>query len=306
VSLLGTLFSFTMMAATVRMAVPYACAALGGVTSERSGVVNVSLEGILLAAGFTSIAVQHRSGSALAGLVAGLAMGALFGLVHGVLAVVARIDAIVSGLALNLVAAGGTRFFLRALFDSSSNSATVAGFPTFGGTGGAASFARACLDPPTVLTVLAAVGLTFLLRDTRFGLRLRAAGEDPGAAARAGVPVVAVRLRALALGGALAGLGGVGLAFDQHQFQAGMSGGRGFIALAAVILSGWRPGPAVALSFAFASLDALQIVLQGQPWLPAGVVQSLPFAATLVALAFVGSRKGLGGMRPPAGIGKHA
>jgi simple sugar transport system permease protein len=118
-----------------------------------------------------------------------------------------------------------------------------------------------------------------------------------------------VRLVAVSLGGAVCGLGGVALAYDQHQFQSGMSGGRGFIALAAVILSGWRPARAAAACLAFAALDALQIVAQDRARAASGyVVQMLPYAATLVALWLIARRRGEGSIsgRPPAGLGKNA
>src|SRR3954470_3398008 len=117
-SALGIILSGTMIAQTVRMTIPYGCAALGGVLSERSGVVNIALEGTLLASALAAVAATHASGSAAVGIVAGITCGAAVGLVHALLVVRGRIDAIVSGIALNLVAAGGTRFLLRALYGS--------------------------------------------------------------------------------------------------------------------------------------------------------------------------------------------
>src|SRR5262249_30693990 len=156
----------------------------------------------------------------------------------------------------------------------------------------------------TVATAVALVASVFVLYKTRFGLRARASGEDPQAAASVGVPVERVRVAAVVVGGAICGLGGAALAFDQHQFQSGMSGGRGFIALAAVILSGWRPARAVLACVAFAALDALQIVLQDQARVPHEIVEMFPYVATLAALFAIGLRRGAG--RPPAGLGKHA
>ena len=114
-SALSSILSLTMVAQTVRMSVPYACAAMGGVWSERSGVVNIALEGTLLASGFAAVVAQHASHSALVGTAAAIAAGAAFALVHALLVARGRVDAIVSGIALNLIAAGGTRFLLRAL-----------------------------------------------------------------------------------------------------------------------------------------------------------------------------------------------
>lgn len=295
------ILSGTMIAQTARMTIPYGCAALGGVLSERSGVVNIALEGTLLASALASVSTALATGSAAAGVFAGVGCGALIGLLHATLVVRGRIDAIVSGIALNLVAAGGTRFMLRALYGSSSNSPVIQGF-RFGSNTGLGLVIRTVLDP-FLLAMLVFIALTaFMLQRTRFGLRLRACGEDPSAAQAVGVHVAGVRTAAVSLGGAVTGLGGAALAYDLHQFQAGMSGGRGFIALAAVIVSGWRPWPAAVACLAFAALDALQIVLQNQTKLPSQVLAVLPYVATLGALVLV-ARRGRT-LAPPAGLGK--
>ena len=300
-STLDVVLSGTMIAQTARMTIPYGCAALGGTLSERSGVVNSALEGTLLGSALAAVATARATNSALAGALAGVACGALFGLVHANLVVRGRIDAIVSGIALNLVAAGGTRVFLRGLYGSSSNSPRIDGFRFADGWG---LLPRTLLDPFLLGTVALVAAIAWMLRRTRFGLRLRACGEDPSAAQAVSVHVSGMRTAAVTLGGAITGLGGTALAYDLHQFQAGMSGGRGFIALAAVIVSGWRPWPAAAACLAFAALDALQIVLQNQTKLPSQVLAMLPFVATLVALVLVGRRRS-GEMRAPAGLGKH-
>lgn len=300
-------FSLTMLAQALRTAVPYACAAIGGVWSERSGVVNIALEGLLLASGLASIVVHVATKNPWAGLVAGAAVGAALALLHALLVVYGRVDAIVSGIALNLAAAGGTRFFLRALYGSSSNSPAVEGFRfkhLVGGSGGML-FLRTLFDPLLLLAVLATTLTFWFLYSTPFGLRVRACGENPVAARSLGIGVDRMRVVAVTIGGAVCGLGGVALAYDQHQFQSGMSGGRGFIALAAVIVSGWRPGRAIAACALFAALDALQIVLQDRAGALRDVVQMLPYVVTIVALALVMARKAAVG-RPPAGLGKAA
>lgn len=273
---MSALFTTAMLFQTLAMALPYVCAALGGVLAERAGVVTIALEGILLASALAAVAVHLATGSSLAGLAAGVVVGALFGVTHGAIVVVGRGDAIVSGLALNLAAAGGTRFVLRALYGSSSNSPAVAS-------------TQGLVLVPLVVGLVVAVA--WVLGRTRFGLRVRAVGEDPEAAQVAGVAVVPVRLAAVTWAGALVGVGGVALAYDQHQFQAGMSGGRGFIALAAVILARWRPVGAALACLAFAALDAVQIVLQGHGAVPPDLVQMLPFVVTLVVLAVAGLRR---------------
>ena len=301
-----TAMLLTLLAQTLRMAVPYACAGLGGVWSERSGVANIALEGMLLAGGLGGVIAQHATGSAVAGAAFGAAVGAAFGLAHALLSARWRVDAIVSGLAMNLVAAGGTRFVLRALYDSSSNSPSVDGFriAALDQPGAALLLARVACDPLTIATGLLAVATAWTLYRTRFGLRVRACGEDPQAAASVGVDVVRERVAAITLGAAIAGLGGVALAFDQHQFQSGMSGGRGYIALAAVILSGWRPARAVLACLAFAALDALQILLQDRVHVSPYAVQAIPYIATLLALLVIARRHAGGGA--PAGMSKHA
>jgi simple sugar transport system permease protein len=299
---LSQLFTLTVVAEALRMAVPYACAAVAGVWSERCGVVNIALEGVLLSSAFGAAAVTLATGSATMGVLGGLAVGALLSFGHGLLAAHYRIDAIVSGIALNILSASGTRFLLRAWYDSASNSPAMSGFhlgPS--GSSGAAMLARALLDPVTLLALGAVAATPWALSRTRFGLRVRAVGENPAAAAAVGLHVVRVRLAALAVSGAIGALGGIHLAFDQHRFESGMSGGRGYIALAAVILSGWRAGRAALACLAFAALEATQILLQNQKLIAHEVVQMLPYAATLVVLAFAAGRA-----RAPAGLGKHA
>ncbi len=300
-SALEVIVSGTMLAQTVRMTIPYACAAVGGVLCERSGVINIALEGTLLASALASVVVCFATSNPFAGIATGVTCGAAIGLVHAVLVVGGRVDAIVSGIALNVMAAGGTRFLLRGLYGSSSNSPRVEGLS---GLKRAGSLVRTLSDPFFVATLGAVAMVAWMLHRTRFGLRLRACGEDPSAARAVGVDVARVRVAAVTLGGAVTGLGGTALAYDLHQFQAGMSGGRGFIALAAVIVAGWRPWPAAFACLAFAALDALQIVLQNQTNLPPQVLAMLPFVTTLGALVLVSKRRA-GAMRAPAGLGHH-
>lgn len=307
-SLLGALFGVTTVAQTLRMSVPYVCAGLGGVWSERSGVPNIALEGILLAGALGGVVTNLATGNPWVGATAGALLGAVIGAIHALIVVRGRVDAILVGVAINLVAAGGARFVLRVLYESSSNSPPVGGFRTSpsGGTGGLTLLSRTLADPLLLATLALTVWTSWAIARTRFGLRVRACGEDPAAAAAAGVDVARVRVAAVSLGSAIAGLGGVALAYDQHQFQSGMSGGRGFIALAAVILSGWRPAGTAAACVAFAALDAAQIVVQQQQRSAADWVQALPYAATLLALWVLAKGRGSGPMggRAPAGLGK--
>jgi simple sugar transport system permease protein len=293
-----------MVAETLRIATPYACAAVGGVWSERSGIIQIGLEGILLTSAFTSVAVAYATGSGALGLLAAVTSGILISVGHALLVERARVDAIVSGIAVNLLALAGTRLALRGMFGSASNSAAIEGF-RFGPTGasGAALLARVLLDPVTLLAAGCIAATPWVFARTRLGLRTRAAGENPVAAASVGIDVTRVRVTALAISGAICALGGVHLAFDQHRFESGMSNGRGFIALAAVVVSGWRAGWACLACLVFGALEALQIVLQDQTRKTSvgDLVQLLPYVATLVVLAFAAGRSAA-----PRGLGKHA
>jgi simple sugar transport system permease protein len=301
---MSRVLSLTMLAETLRIAAPYVCAAVGGVWAERSGVIQIGLEGVLLVSAFTSVAATLATGSAVVGMVAGVAAGVALSAIHATLVDKTRIDAVVSGIAWNLFALSATRLGLVAFYDSASNSPSIHGFrlgPT--GNAGWQLLARVLCDPVTWLAIVAVALSPWLFDRTRLGLRIRACGENPVAARAAGIDVARTRLLALAISGAICAIGGVHLAFDQHRFESGMSAGRGFIALAAVVLSGWRPMRAAAACAAFAFLEALQYVLQdvGQASRATTLVQILPYVAALIVLAL-----GIGRRAAPRGIGKHA
>ena len=290
-------FSATFVAQSVRMALPYLAAAMGGVLSERAGVVNVALEGTMLVGALFAVVGTTAFGSPWIGLSIGLLAGVALQLLHATAVLFGRANAIVSGIALNLLAAGGARFLLRAVYDSSSNSPAIPGLAR---SGASQSLVVTTLrDPSTWLVALLAVATIVTLRKTAFGLRIRAVGEHPEAAASAGVSVVSTRFLAVGAAGVAAALGGAWLAFDQHQFSSGMSGGRGFIALAAVVASGWRPGRAALFCLLFGAMQAAEIVLQDQHVVPHQLVQMFPYLATLVVLAGL-----MGRSRPPAALGR--
>ncbi|MCU0646791.1 MAG: ABC transporter permease [Gemmatimonadaceae bacterium] len=212
-----------------------------------------------------------------------------------------RADQVVVGVALNLLVVGATRFFLRLAFDSASNSPRVPGFGGEGGSaGGAVSGLLASFRNPIVwLGLIALPALWWVFARTPFGLRLRAVGEKPDAAASLGVPVRRVRTIGVLVSGMLAALGGAYLALDQHQFTDGMSAGRGFIALAAVIFGRWEPLRVAVACLFFAAAEALQIRLQGTELLASQFVEMIPYVLTIVALAGV-----VGRSVPPQALGK--
>jgi len=280
---------------TLRIAVPYLFAASGGVVAERAGVVSLTLEGFMLTGAFAAALGSFYSGSAWVGVLCGLGAGLAAGLLHAWASVRFRADQIVVGIAINLLAVGVTRFFLRLAFDSSSNSPRVPGFGTAGGGSALGPFA----NPLVWMGLLAIPAVAFLVYRTPFGLRVRAAGEKPEAALSLGVPVARVRWAAVALSGALAGMGGVYLALDQHQFTDEMTAGRGFIALAAVIFGRWDPLRAGLACLLFAAAETFQIRLQGANVIPSQFVAMIPYVLTVVALAGV-----VGRSTPPAALGR--
>ena len=282
------------LAQTLRIAIPYLFASAGGVMSERAGLIGLTLEGYMLGGAFCAVAASFASGSPMIGVVAGALGGVLLALLYAVSSIRFRADQVVVGIAINLLAIGLTRFLLRLFFDSSSNSPRVAGF-----TGSGTGFVALLQNPLVWLGVVAMPAIGWLLYRTPFGLRVRAVGEHPAAAASVGVPVARVRYFAVAASGLLAGLGGAYLALDQHQFTDGMTAGRGFIALAATIFGRWDPLRAALACLLFAAAETLQIQLQGSGAIPSQFVEMIPYVLTIVALAGV-----VGRAVSPAALGK--
>lgn len=283
---------FSFLTQMLRIAIPYLFAASGGVIAERSGIISLALEGFMLTGAFTATLGAHYSGDPWIGVLCGVLGGLLFGMIHAVATIRYRADQVVVGIAINLLAVGVTRFFLKLAFASSSNSPRISGFP--------ADLSAHGFDNPLLwMGLLVAPVLAFVLYRTRFGLRVRAVGEHPDAAESVGIRVARVRYVAVALSGMLAGLGGVYLALDQHQFTDQMTAGRGFIAVAAVIFGRWDPIRAALACLLFAAAETLQIQLQGNHLIASQFVEMIPYLLTIVALAGV-----VGKAIPPAALGK--
>jgi simple sugar transport system permease protein len=283
--------AIALVVGALRIGTPLAYGALGGVLCERGGTVNIALEGQILAGAFAATVAATLAGAgAGTAVLAACGAGALVGLVHAALTARLRVDHVVSGVALNLLVAGLTKFELKVLFGSPSNSPRFdAGLPALGPVDALA------LGAP----IAAALAALFLHR-TVLGLRLRAAGEAPGAAAAAGLSPARLRALGAIAGGAVAAIGGAWLALDQHQFTADMSGGRGYMALAAVILGRWRPLAALAAALLFGLADAAEIAAQAASVnVPGGILHALPYAVALVALATAAGRS-----RPPRALGQ--
>lgn len=277
-------------AATLRITVPYALAAMGGAFSERGGVVCLALEGIMLHGALAYVLgawFLHDPWLALlCAVLAGVATAAL----HALVTVAFRADQITSGIGLNLLAAGLTRFVLVTVFHSSSNSPRVPGLPDLpiGPLAHLPALGPLLATPLVTLTLLLVPASVWLLYRSTFGLRLRATGEQPAASAALGLSVARLRVSGVLLCGAFSGLAGAWLASEQHSFTDGMTGGRGYIALAAMIVGKWHPAGAAAACLLFGATEAAQISLQGSGF-PTALLQALPYAVTMLALAgFIG------------------
>ncbi len=286
------------LAQTLRIAIPYLFAASGGVVSERSGLIGLGLEGYMLGGAFCGALASYYSGSPWIGLLGAGVGGVALATLYALTAIRFRADQVVTGIAINLLVIGLTRFFLRLGFHSSSNSPRV---PGFGAEQSGTGFASLAANPLVGMGILAVAFVAWLLYRTPFGLRIRAVGEHPVAATSVGIDVARVRYTAAGLSGLLAALGGAYLALDQHQFSAEMTAGRGFIALAATIFGRWDPVRAALACLLFAAAETLQIQLQGAQVIPSQFVEMIPYALTIIALAGV-----VGRTVAPAALGRPA
>jgi simple sugar transport system permease protein len=280
---------------SLRIATPLLFATMGGVLSERAGVVNLALESYVLAGAFGAAAGTLATGSLATGMVVGVAAALAVALLHGLVCTRTRADHVVAGVAMNLLVDAGTIAGLVSLYRQKGRTPGFAQATT-----GALNAARIGPFSPLTLAALASVAVVaFVLARTKPGLRLRAVGENPECAESLGVSAKSVRLWAVLAAGAVAGLGGVYLAFDAQAFSKQMAGGRGYLALAAVVIGKWRPLWAALAAFAFAALSAVANRMQMTLEIPDQFTQALPYVVTLAALAGV-----VGRAKPPAALGR--
>jgi simple sugar transport system permease protein len=287
--LLASLVTLTFFTQVLRITIPYALAALGGVVSERSGVVNIALEGILLMGAFgAAVGAYDSDGSVFWALIYGVGAGMATAGLYAFAVVTFGADQIVSGVAINMLAYGITPYLLKAFYNSLSNSPPIEGF------GG-----RLFSNPVFWLALALVLVVHVVMSRTRWGLRARAVGDNPEAAHTLGVPVNRIRWVAVLASGALAGLGGAWLALSGSGFVSEMSAGRGYIALAAVIMGSWRPVWACAASLLFGFAEALEVNLQMfHTGIPNELTQAFPYVLTMITLAFI--RRS----RAPANLGR--
>ena len=309
----------TIIASTLRVSVPLILCALAGVLCERAGVIDLGLEGKMLSTAFATAAVGVATGSLMLALAAALAVGLALSMLHGYACVSHRGDQVVLGMAITMTAAGLTVVLGIAWFAQGGQTppvpdsvrlsgwftgagAWVAQVPLIGRAVALAFFGHNALVYTALLLVAA---VWWLLYRTRFGLRLRAAGENPTMVDAAGVSVKALRYQALALNGGLSALAGAYLVLAQNpSFIPNMTAGRGYMALAALIFGKWHPVGALWACLLFGFLDAVSIRLQGAALpligaVPVQAIQALPYVLTVVLLAgFIGKAVA------PAALGK--
>lgn len=284
---MSEIFTIALLFATIRSATPLIFAALGGMFSERSGVINIALEGLMLAGAFTAAVITYESGNPFLGFLCGMIAGAGLALVYAVACIRFEADQVVAGFGINILMLGLPALLSSAIYDSSGSTEQIAKenlLPALFGIN-VASFLAFLLVPLC----------WYALYKTPFGLRLRAVGENPAAADAAGVSVVRLRYTAVILSGVLAAAGGAYLSIGQSSlFTRGMTAGRGFIALAALILAKWRPVQALLACLFFGFTEAVTIPLaniktaSGENF-PNQFIQIIPYVLTIIVLAgFIG------------------
>ncbi|WP_204248145.1 ABC transporter permease [Kiloniella spongiae] len=294
---------------TLRVSAPLVLCAMAGIFSERSGIIDISLEGKLLAAAFAAAAVAAVSGSAFVGLGAAIVTSVLMALLHGFACITHRGNQVVSGLAINILASGLTVTLGGAWFHKGGQTPTLSGDARFSPISLPGSDFLAeipflgtiyveLISGHNLLVYIAflAVPITWwVLYKTRFGLRLRAVGENPQAVDTAGISVTFLRYRSVIIAGILCGIAGAYLSTGQNAaFGKEMSAGQGYIALAAMIFGKWKPVPGLLACMLFGFLDAMAVRLQGVALpgigeIPVQFMQALPYVLTVILLAgFIG------------------
>jgi simple sugar transport system permease protein len=294
-AMIDAVFTFAFVLQVIRIAVPYVFGALCGSVTERAGMIDLAIEAKLLFGAFTAAAVGHATGSAVAGIVGGMLAGVAVAAIQAYAALWREADQVIVGVALNILALGGTRFLLQVIYHEGAN------------TPPAPAYGDAVVGNPLVVgAAIAAVAVPLAVRRTRWGLRLRAAGDRPEALVAVGVSPRVTRLWAALVGGALAGAGGAQLSLAVGGFSADMSSGRGYIAIAMVILAGWRSWAAALACVGVAIADALNISIQithatiAGHRIPSELAPLLPYVLTLLVLVIFDGKS----RKPPDALGK--
>ena len=288
--ILNTTFIIALLSASIRLSVPILLAALGGMYSEKAGVVNIGLEGMMLVGAFAGVVGSYFSGSQWIGVLVAMLSGLLIALLFSFITVTIKINQIVSGVAINLLAIGVTSFLYRALFGITTTPITVKAFESLNiPLLSKIPIVGDILFKQNILVYFAFILVplsSYMLYRTSWGLNIRTVGEHPMAADTVGIPVVKVRTLCVMLSGILAALGGCFLSLGQfNMFVDNMVTGRGFIAVAAVIFGKWNPKGILIASLIFGVADALQIRLQiANIGIPYQFLLMFPYILTVIAV----------------------
>ncbi|HEV7699786.1 MAG TPA: ABC transporter permease [Pyrinomonadaceae bacterium] len=283
------LFNIALLFSAIRLATPLIYAALGGLFSERAGVINIALEGLMLAGAFTAAVATYELHNPYLGLLCGMGAGAVLAFIYALATIKFQADQVVAGMAINFLMIGLPALISGAVYDSSGSTPQIDKawqMPNFYNN----------ISIASIIVFLLVPIVWYVLYKTPFGLRLRAVGENPEAADAAGVNVLRLRYIAVTISGVLAAAGGAYLSTGQSSlFTRNMTAGRGFIALAALILSKWRPVPVLIACLFFGFTEALAIQMQGVFKMPSGedvpvqFIQMIPYVLTIIVLAgFIG------------------
>jgi simple sugar transport system permease protein len=287
---MSEIFTFALIFSTIRFATPLIFAALGGMFSERSGIINIALEGLMLAGAFTAAIVTYELGNPFLGLLCGIVAGAALAFVYAVACIKFEADQVVSGMGINFLMIGLPALISGAVYDSSGSTPQIP----------KEQFLPEYFNIPfaSILAFALVPVCWYVLYKTPFGLRLRATGENPAAADAAGVNVTRLRYSAVIISGILAAAGGAYLSIGQSSlFTRNMTAGRGFIALAALIFAKWKPIPTLFTCLFFGFMEALTIPLSNYKLasgenIPVQFVQIIPYVITIIVLAgFIGSSR---------------
>lgn len=298
-SIWESIISLAFLSQIIRLYTPYYLGASAANFTERSGVINIAIEGFMTFAAFSYVLFSIKLGSPAFGIFVTILLSLGLSLVYALFTVWLKVNQIVTGIGFNLFIAGLTKFFLVYFFQSASNSPQAPSIPSISLLKGVPIVGVVIGDPVILFSFILIPFSQFVLFKTRFGLRLRTAGENPEAGDSLGLKIRVYKLYGVLISGVLSSLGGMWLASSQNSFSDGMVAGRGFIAIAAMIIGRWNPLNIFYACLMFATLESLEITLQiAGSGIPSQLIQILPYFITiLVLLGFVGKTK------PPAADG---
>ncbi len=284
--------TFIFMSA-IRIQTPLTIGALGGMFSEKSGVVNIAIEGLMLTGAFMAVVVSYYTNNAFLGVLGGVVAGVALSLVHAVVSIKYKGNQTISGTAINILASSMTVYLMRLIFQTEGITPPVAKLPSWG-------IGEFSFNPVVYLSFILVPVSWYIIFKTKFGLHIRAVGEHPQAADTMGIKVEKIRYLSVMISGALAGLAGSYLSLgDGDTFQRNMTSGRGFMALAVLIIGKWHPVSIFAAAFLFALADAFQISISTVINIPNQMTAMIPYIITLIVLAGL-----IGKSVAPAAVGK--